>query len=110
MDDKITHGSIRLQAHATDPDILEPLLGQRASKGCVRMSGSLNSFLERHSFLQSENVAGKGLKDYDLKIEKFPAKTLRLLAVVDSSLNFETQKELELVSKDWQGLVEVKRN
>ena len=40
-------GDIRLQMHATDPQLLEPRLGQRASKGCVRIPESLNRFLDQ---------------------------------------------------------------
>lgn len=45
---------MRLQMHATDPDVLEPLLGMRHSKGCVRIAGALNRFLDRHAILDAD--------------------------------------------------------
>ncbi|WP_244122167.1 hypothetical protein [Burkholderia latens] len=56
---------MRFQMHATDPDHLEPLLGIRHSKGCVRIPASLNTFLDRHGILdddyQARVEAGKSL-------------------------------------------------
>ncbi|KVT79472.1 hypothetical protein WT25_19430 [Burkholderia territorii] len=56
---------MRFQMHATDPDRLEPLLGIRHSKGCVRIPASLNAFLDRHGILdddyQARVEAGKSL-------------------------------------------------
>ncbi|RKU01673.1 hypothetical protein C7H84_19800 [Burkholderia sp. Nafp2/4-1b] len=56
---------MRFQMHATDPDRLEPLLGIRHSKGCVRIPASLNTFLDRHGILdddyQARVEAGKSL-------------------------------------------------
>ncbi|AXK63413.1 hypothetical protein DCN14_12715 [Burkholderia sp. IDO3] len=56
---------MRFQMHATDPDRLEPLLGIRHSKGCVRIPASLNMFLDRHGILdddyQARVEAGKSL-------------------------------------------------
>ena len=45
---------MRLQIHATDPDRLEPLLGIRHSKGCVRIPASLNAFLDHYGILDAE--------------------------------------------------------
>jgi hypothetical protein len=45
---------MRFQMHATDPDRLEPLLGMRHSKGCVRMPASLNAFLDHYGILDAE--------------------------------------------------------
>ncbi|WP_420915890.1 L,D-transpeptidase [Paraburkholderia monticola] len=45
---------MRLQMHATDPDRLEPLLGIRHSKGCVRIPASLNAFLDHYGILDAE--------------------------------------------------------
>ncbi|WP_052001477.1 hypothetical protein [Burkholderia paludis] len=56
---------MRFQMHATDPDRLEPLLGIRHSKGCVRIPASLNVFFDRHGLLdddyQARVEAGKSL-------------------------------------------------
>ncbi|MDR6406808.1 UNVERIFIED_ORG: hypothetical protein ABIC62_000196 [Burkholderia sp. 1595] len=48
---------MRLQMHATDPDWLEPVLGIRHSKGCVRIPASLNTFLDHYGILDAEYAA-----------------------------------------------------
>lgn len=48
---------MRFQMHATDPDRLEPLLGVRHSKGCVRIPASLNVFIDRHGILDANYEA-----------------------------------------------------
>ncbi|WP_105133371.1 hypothetical protein [Burkholderia sp. BE12] len=48
---------MRFQMHATDPDRLEPLLGIRHSKGCVRIPASLNTFFDRHGLLDDDYQA-----------------------------------------------------
>ena len=48
---------MRFQMHATDPDWLEPLLGIRHSKGCVRIPASLNAFLDHYGILDAEYAA-----------------------------------------------------
>jgi hypothetical protein len=45
---------MRFQMHATDPQKLEPLLGIRHSKGCVRIPASLNTFLDHYGILDAE--------------------------------------------------------
>jgi len=47
-------GVMRLQIHSTDPDRLEPLLGTARSKGCVRISASLNTFLDHYGLLDAD--------------------------------------------------------
>jgi hypothetical protein len=42
---------MRLQLHATDPDLLEPRLGTPQSKGCIRTNASFNTFLDRYGIL-----------------------------------------------------------
>jgi len=44
---------MRLQLHATDPDLLEPRLGERGSKGCVRIPARLNRFLDLNGLLDA---------------------------------------------------------
>ncbi|WP_442955537.1 L,D-transpeptidase [Paraburkholderia sp. MPAMCS5] len=48
---------MRFQMHATDPDRLEPLLGVRHSKGCVRIPASLNTFFDHYGILDAEYSA-----------------------------------------------------
>lgn len=49
--------SMRFQMHATDPDRLEPLLGIRHSKGCVRIPGSLDRFLDQYGVIDADYQA-----------------------------------------------------
>ncbi|HTH59001.1 MAG TPA: L,D-transpeptidase [Paraburkholderia sp.] len=51
------YSPMRFQMHATDPDRLEPLLGIRHSKGCVRIPASLNVFIDHHGMLDAEYQA-----------------------------------------------------
>ena len=43
--------SIRLQMHATDPDLLEQRLGSPASKGCVSIQTGGNTFIDTYGVL-----------------------------------------------------------
>lgn len=53
------HGpaKIRLQMHATDPDVLEARLGVPASKGCVRIQASVNAFIDQYGIMDKNYVA-----------------------------------------------------
>ena len=48
---------MRFQMHATDPDKLEPVLGVRHSKGCVRIPAALNVFFDHHGILDADYEA-----------------------------------------------------
>ncbi len=48
---------MRFQMHATDPEKLEPLLGMRHSKGCVRIPSTLNAFFDHHGILDAQYEA-----------------------------------------------------
>ena len=52
---------MRLQMHATDPELAEHLLGIPRSKGCIRIPASMNHFIDHYGLLDA---------DYDLAIEK----------------------------------------
>jgi hypothetical protein len=45
---------MRLQVHATDPDLLERRLGSVQSKGCIRIPASLNQLLDYYGVLDAE--------------------------------------------------------
>jgi hypothetical protein len=45
---------IRMLMHATDPDYLEQRLGRPASQGCIRVSSSMNRFLDWHGVLDAD--------------------------------------------------------
>ena len=44
-------GVLRLQMHATDPDLAEQKLGSAQSEGCVRIPATLNNFIDRYGLL-----------------------------------------------------------
>jgi len=46
--------AMRLQMHATDPDLLEPQLGLTHSKGCIRISATLDVFIDRYGILDAD--------------------------------------------------------
>ncbi len=78
---------MRLQVHATDPKLLEPLLGTAHSKGCIRIPASLDVFLDRHGLLDAdyEAAAASGRKLWMLREDRMPTLTPgRFLVVVDS--------------------------
>jgi hypothetical protein len=45
---------MRLQMHATDPDLLEQRLGTAQSKGCIRIPSGLNRLLDHYGLLDAE--------------------------------------------------------
>ena len=82
-------GDIRLQMHATDPDLLERRLGRPASEGCVRLSSSMNRFLDHHGVLDAdyERVAATDIRYGTLLSPQRTPTPLagRLLIVIDTS-------------------------
>lgn len=54
---KPAFSTMRFQMHATDPDRLEILLGERHSKGCVRIPATLNTFIDMHGLLDADYEA-----------------------------------------------------
>ena len=86
-------GDIRLQMHATDPDLLERRLGHPASEGCVRLSSTMNRFLDRHGVLDAdyeraaiEDVRYSALLPAGATPSPFAG---RLLVVIDTNLPAE---------------------
>ena len=78
---------MRLQLHATDPGLLEPLLGSRRSKGCIRIAASLNDFIDRHGLLDAEYEAAvrAGQHLWVLRADREPTPSPgRWMAIVDS--------------------------
>lgn len=77
---------IRLQMHATDPDVLEPRLGVPASKGCIRVSAEFNRFLDRHGVLDADYLADEQARASRVLLrERRPvANPGRYVVVVDS--------------------------
>ena len=83
-------GDIRLQMHATDPKLLEGRLGRPASEGCVRVSSTMNRFLDRYGILDAdyERAAVTDIR-YSalLASDRTPTRlACRLLIVIDTRL------------------------
>jgi hypothetical protein len=78
---------MRLQMHATDPDLLEPRLGSAQSKGCIRIPASLNRLLDHYGVLDAdyEQALREGRRLWVLDARREPvAGAGRYLIVVDS--------------------------
>ena len=83
-------GQMRLQMHSTDPEFLEPLLGQWHSKGCIRIPASLNAFIDRYGLLDADYEAAvrAGHRLWMLSADREPTPWPgRWLVVVDSQRN-----------------------
>jgi hypothetical protein len=81
-------GTMRLQVHATDPQLLEPRLGARESKGCIRIPAALNDFLDRHGILDAdyERAVEAGQPLWMLRPDRAPTPwSGRYLVIVDSA-------------------------
>ena len=83
------HGlsQMRLQLHATDPDVLEPRLGSARSKGCIRTNASFNTFVDRYGVLDAhyDQAMTTGQNFWVLSPERKPTPwSGRYLVIVDS--------------------------
>ena len=80
---------IRLEMHATDPDVLERRLGKPASEGCVRIPSSMNRFLDVHGVIDRDIEAASVHDSRSAALlpgNRMPTPLAgRLLIVVDSS-------------------------
>ncbi len=78
---------MRLQVHATDPELLEKFLGHARSKGCVRIPTTLNAFVDRYGLLDADYEAAvkEGRPLWVLRPDRTPTPWPgRYLVVVDS--------------------------
>jgi hypothetical protein len=78
---------MRLQMHATDPARLEPRLGERASKGCIRIPATLNRWIDRHGALDAayDAAVAEGRRFWLLRPDRQPTPwSGRWLVVLDS--------------------------
>lgn len=78
---------MRLQMHATDPDVLEPRLGRPASKGCIRIPATLNTFIDRYGLLDEDyfRAEAQGRAPWVLRPDREPTPWPgRYVVVVDS--------------------------
>jgi hypothetical protein len=79
--------AMRLQMHATDPDLLEPQLGLTHSKGCIRIPASLNVFIDRYGILDAdyERARAEGNRVWVLRADRIQTPwSGRYLVVVDT--------------------------
>jgi hypothetical protein len=83
-------GEIRLQMHATDPDILEPKMGTPASAGCIRIPAALNRFLDLNGVIDAdyERAAIIDARYQDILLRDRTPSPLagNMIIVVDSSV------------------------
>ena len=82
-------GQIRLELHATDPDMLAQRIGRAASQGCIRIPDAMNRFLDRHGVLDAD-YEHAAVDDIRYRALLLPGRTPSILAgdamiVVDSS-------------------------
>ncbi len=80
-------GIMRLQMHATDPKLLEPLLGEIHSKGCIRIPASLNVFIDRYGLLDLHYLANpeKAVVKWVMRADQTPVSSPgRFLVVIES--------------------------
>ena len=81
---------MRLQMHATDPDLLEARLGLPHSKGCIRIPASLNIFIDHYGLLDFdyERADDEGQHLWVLSVDRIASPWAgRYLIVVDSMSN-----------------------
>jgi hypothetical protein len=81
---------MRLQMHATDPDLLEPRLGSVQSKGCIRIPATLNSLIDHYGILDGayEREIANGKDFWVLPQDRAPTPwSGRYLVVVDTGRN-----------------------
>ena len=79
--------TMRLQMHATDPDLLENRLGTAQSKGCIRIPATLNWLIDRYGLLDAdyERELGAGKTLWMLHPHRQPTPwSGRYLIVVDT--------------------------
>lgn len=89
LKNRTEEGDIRFQMHATDADVLEAKLGSVASKGCIRLSGPLNAFLDKYGALDwhYEQAAASGRKAWVLRKDRVQTPySGRYLVVLDSQV------------------------
>ncbi len=82
-------GEMRLQMHATDPQLAEPLLGMPRSKGCIRIPATLNEFIDRYGLLDADYdlAITNGGHFWVLRPDRAPLKYAgRYLVVIDSGV------------------------
>jgi hypothetical protein len=78
---------MRLQMHATDPDLLEQRVGTIQSEGCVRIPATLNRFIDHYGLLDAEyeDLAEGGQRVPVLRMDREPvADPGQYMVVVDS--------------------------
>jgi hypothetical protein len=82
-------GTLRLQMHATDPELAAQKLGTAQSEGCVRIPATLNAFIDLHGLLDEDydRQSASGVHLWVLRPDRMPSRTPgRYLVVVDSNL------------------------
>jgi hypothetical protein len=79
--------AMRLQMHATDPDVLEGQLGLAHSKGCIRIPATLTVFLDRYGVLDAnyESAVVRGQRLWVLRADRISSPQAgRYLVIAES--------------------------
>ncbi|MDE2300190.1 MAG: L,D-transpeptidase [Burkholderiales bacterium] len=79
---------MRLQLHATDRRWLEPRLGRRESKGCIRIPATLNRFIDHYGLLDAayDDAIAAGRSFWVLRDDRQPTPWPgRYLVVIESA-------------------------
>ena len=81
------YSPMRLLLHATDPDWLEPHLGEPMSKGCIRIPAALVDFIDRYGLLDAdyERSMMAGKEHWQIRKDRTPTPwSGRYLVIIDS--------------------------
>lgn len=80
---------IRMEMHATDPDLLEQRIGRPDSEGCIRIPAAMNRFLDRYGVIDADLEAAAKMDPRFAALlapDRMPTPIAgTLLVVVDSS-------------------------
>lgn len=79
---------MRLQLHATDPELLEGRLGRARSKGCIRIPTTLNLLIDRRGLLDADYAQAlrEGRQLWVLRTDRQPVTQAgRFLVIIDSA-------------------------
>ncbi|HEX7640877.1 MAG TPA: L,D-transpeptidase [Burkholderiaceae bacterium] len=96
-------GEMRLQMHATDPDLLEQRLGSVQSKGCIRIPASLNRLIDHYGLLDRDYEAAEqeGRHQWVLATDREAAASAgNLLVIVDTGQTDRPYWNVKLVSQN----------
>ncbi|WP_353433032.1 L,D-transpeptidase [Polynucleobacter sp. MWH-UH23A] len=95
-------GVLRLQMHATDPELAENLLGTPRSEGCIRIPATLNQYIDHYGVLdaQYDKAASQGSRFWVLaKNRTVTPFSGKYLVVIDTNQNSKPEWSKPLKKK-----------